>query len=419
MRRVRGILLALLGAAIILTFSLTRAGSSEAASPSQLLPAREAQTVGPGVDNSVCLACHGQPGQTFTMPNGDVVDIYVNPDDYQASVHGRGGYACVQCHTNIREYPHPKLDADIESARALAIELNITCRQCHAMLFEKNAISVHAAARAEGQLAAAVCVDCHGAHNTRQLTDPDTHELLPESRIWIPQTCAKCHSAIYDKYRKSVHGAALIDENNQDVPTCIDCHGVHSILDPTTAAFRLRSPEICAKCHTDEEKMARYGISTYVLTSYVADFHGTTVVLFEKQSPYDETNKAVCYDCHGIHDIESNRDPQTGLRLQQNLLQRCQECHPDASINFPTAWLSHYEPSVDKYPMVYYVNLFYRFFIPGTLGSMGILVVLDVSKRIVNLRAKHAKAAPAHPASASAAENPTKSGKGQEEVKHE
>ena len=204
------------------------------------------------------------------------------------------------------------------------------------------------------------------------------------ARLRIPQTCARCHSAIYEKYRLSVHGYALTEEQNLDVPTCADCHGVHDIQDPRTAEFRLQSPSMCAKCHTDEEKMARYGLSTYVLSSYVADFHGTTVTLFEKQSPDAETNKAVCYDCHGIHDIQRTKDPTTGLQLQENLLVRCQECHPDATANFPTAWLSHYQPSPDKFPIVYYVNLFYSFFIPAVIGGMGLYVLLDAARRIRN-----------------------------------
>ena len=69
------------------------------------------------------------------------------------------------------------------------------------------------------------------------------------------------------------------------MPTCIDCHGVHNIEDPRTAAFRLQSPEMCAKCHADRALMAKYGISTDVFNTYVADFHGTTVAIFEKESP--------------------------------------------------------------------------------------------------------------------------------------
>ena len=40
-----------------------------------------------------------------------------------------------------------------------------------------------------------------------------------------------------------------------------------------------------------------------VLNTYVADFHGTTVVLFDKTFPDQPTNKPVCTDCHGFHDV--------------------------------------------------------------------------------------------------------------------
>lgn len=334
----------------------------------------------PGISNEVCLACHGIPGQIFTMPNGDILDLYVNAEEYHASAHGESGYACVQCHTNIRDYPHPELT--VQSTRELTLQYNATCQLCHAWVFEKQENSVHTRAMEEGQIVAATCIDCHGAHNILRWNDRRTGEKLPAARLRIPQTCAKCHSAIYEKYRLSVHGAALTDEQNLDVPTCVDCHGVHDIQDPNTATYRLQSPSMCAKCHTDAEKMARYGLSTYVLSSYVADFHGTTVMLFEEQSPDAETNKAVCYDCHGIHDIQRTKDPNTGIQLQENLLVRCQECHPDATANFPSAWLSHYKPSPENYPIVYYVDLFYKFFIPGTLGGMGFLVVLDLGRRL-------------------------------------
>jgi hypothetical protein len=237
---------------------------------------------------------------------------------------------------------------------------------------------------------AAVCTDCHGAHDVRQWTDPDTNELLPDARLDIPATCSKCHSEIYQKYEHSVHGAALTEEQNTDVPTCIDCHGVHNIGDPTTNEFRLKSPELCAGCHTDPALMEHYGISTDVLNSYVADFHGTTVTLFEKQSPDAETNKPVCYDCHGVHDISRVDDPETGLQMQESLLVRCKECHPDASTNFPSAWMSHYTPSPRVFPLVYYVELFYKVFIPLVLGGMAILVSMDVGHSIY-VKTRHRK----------------------------
>jgi hypothetical protein len=336
--------------------------------------------IGPIVGNDVCLGCHGQPGLTMTLVNGDVLDLYINPDVYNASIHGKDGYACVQCHTNLGNYPHPPFTTiDLRDA---TLRLTNVCDRCHSGEYNLTMDSVHAAKLAIGIREAAVCSDCHGSHNVRQWTDPETHKLLPDARLSIPATCSKCHNAIYQKYLTSVHGAALTEESNTDVPTCIDCHGVHNIGNPTTAAFRLKSPELCASCHTNPAIMDKYGISTDVLSTYVADFHGTTVTLFEQQSPDAPVNKPVCYDCHGIHDISRVDDPKTGIEMQQNLLVRCKVCHPDASANFPSAWMSHYIPSPEHYSLVYYVNLFYKFFIPMVLGGMVALVGLDVGHSI-------------------------------------
>jgi cytochrome c553 len=123
-------------------------------------------------------------------------------------------------------------------------------------------------------------------------------------RSAIPQTCERCHSQIHDLYADSVHGSALLGEGNPDVPTCIDCHGVHNIQGPTDSQFRLFSPEICARCHADQELMAKYGINTDVFDTYVADFHGTTVEIFQDLAPGQETNKPVCIDCHGVHGVQ-------------------------------------------------------------------------------------------------------------------
>jgi len=125
--------------------------------------------------------------------------------------------------------------------------------------------------------------------------------------------------------------------------------------------------------------MDKYGISTQVFNTYVADFHGTTVTLFQKESPDAPTNKPVCFDCHGVHDIAKADDPQKGLQVKQNILKKCQVCHPGATDNFSTAWMSHYIPSPEKYPVVYFVNIFYQLLIPGVLGGMAVLVVLDIS----------------------------------------
>lgn len=198
------------------------------------------------------------------------------------------------------------------------------------------------------------------------------------------QVCAKCHNAIYTEYKDSVHGAALITENNGDVPVCTSCHGIHNIVDPTTPQQRVDSIQMCANCHTDEKMMKKYNLNTHVLDTYVSDFHGTTATLFKKQSPNERINAPVCYDCHGVHNILKTNDPKAGLQNKENLLKTCQKCHPDAASNFSNVWLGHYYPSLEKYPLVYIINLFYWILIPLVIGSMLIFVISDFIRRRIN-----------------------------------
>lgn len=325
------------------------------------------------VENQVCLGCHSSTDLSMKLPSGETLSLYTDEAAFNQSVHGLQGQRCTACHTNITGYPHPPIFAN--DLRDFSLQMYTICRQCHEQVYQAQLDSNHAKALASGNRMGAVCTDCHTAH---YVTDPNN----PRSRI--PQTCRKCHSTIFDQYKSSVHGAALLDQSNPDVPTCIDCHGVHKIADPTTAAFRLSSPELCAKCHTDKALMKKYNISTNVLNTYVADFHGTTVELFEKQSPNAATNKPVCYDCHGIHDIRAPQDPQSSV-MKDNLLKTCQQCHPDAKADtFTTAWMSHYDASPTQYPAVYYINLFYTILIPVTIGGMLGFILLDFGRRILN-----------------------------------
>jgi nitrate/TMAO reductase-like tetraheme cytochrome c subunit len=362
---------------------ITPVGAS--AVPSLLQNPAPALVIAP--DNAACLACHAQPGLTKTLPSGEVLSSTIDSSHFSGSAHK--DLACTDCHTNINSFPHP--DLQVQTLRDFSMEMYPLCQKCHEDQYNKTLDSVHMQAVAAGNTNAAICTDCHNPHSQPVITDSGG-ALLPEARLSIPEICARCHSAIYNAYIQSVHGAALTQQGNTDVPTCIDCHGVHNIADPTTTAFRLQSPQICAKCHTNPAIMDKYGISTQVLNTYVADFHGTTVTLFEKLSPDQATNKPVCFDCHGVHDIKRVDDPVYGLQMKQNLVLVCQRCHPNANLNFPDAWMSHYIPSPTHFPIVYYVNLFYKFFIPAVIGSMGIFVISDIVRRLIERRrgVKHA-----------------------------
>lgn len=333
-------------------------------------------------DNSLCFSCHTRESFSVELESGEVLPLTIDQKAFETSVHGMNNVSCSDCHVDTPSFPHSKRTT--ESLREVTLKYYTTCEQCHAEQFNLTLDSVHQKSLASGNQNAAVCADCHDPHKQKPLTDDKTGQLLDSARLHVPQTCAKCHSVIYSTYLNSVHGTALTQEGNLDVPTCIDCHGVHNIQDPTTATFRNSTPYMCANCHTNKDIMGKYGLSTQVLNTYVSDFHGTTVVLFDKTFPDQPTNKPVCTDCHGVHDIARSDDPAKGLAVRKNLLARCQTCHPEADVNFPDAWMSHYIPSAENYPIVYYVNLFYKFLIPGVIIPMAVLVLMDFSRKMIN-----------------------------------
>lgn len=323
--------------------------------------------------NAYCLLCHAQPGRTWTLPSGETLSLTVEAHVLADSVHGtgnpEGALDCTDCHVEQR-FPHEPETA--QTVREYQIKRYESCKNCHEDEYTHSGDSVHGAAIREGRLEAATCVDCHGSHD---IQTPD------EPRQRISLTCGKCHGAVFEQYRTSVHGEALFVDSNPDVPTCIDCHGVHNINDPTTNLFRVRSPELCAKCHADAELMAKYDITPNVFDSYLTDFHGTTVALFEQQDPNVATNKAVCYDCHGVHDI-ARSDGEKSKVVRENLLTTCKQCHPNATADFPDAWIGHFPPTLESHPLLFLVNAFYTILIPATLGGITFLVLTDIYRRI-------------------------------------
>ena len=334
-----------------------------------------------------CQTCHNLLRRELTLSNGETVDVHVDPEDIVNSMHGfveiQGTQytplQCTDCHQAQAEYGFPHQLPTASSRRSLTIQMEGVCKECHTEIFDHNQDGVHEKAIAEGNLEAATCADCHGNHSIQDPDDPREH---------VSETCAKCHASINEQYAHSVHGAALLGEDNPDVPVCTDCHGVHNIADPTTDAFRLDSPNMCGTCHADSEMMAKYDISTDVFETYVADFHGTTVTIFERQSPEVGTNKAVCYDCHGIHNILPATDENSQV-IKAHLLTTCRQCHPDATENFPDSWTSHFKPSLENNTLVYLVDLFYLIVIPATIGGFALFIGTDIFRRMIDhLRGK-------------------------------
>jgi predicted CXXCH cytochrome family protein len=315
-----------------------------------------------------CLECHARPGMDITLQTGELLSLTIDPA--KLSAHSRK-LACTDCHVDLKGLAggHPK--RPLPSKRAFAISYSDGCQKCHLDQYKETADGVHRAQIGSGKIDAAVCSDCHGAHDITAPGDP---------RAKISTTCGSCHTKIAAAYVKSVHGQALT-AGSEDVPACTDCHMSHAIGDPRTGAWRAKGPELCGTCHTNEKLMKKYGLSTAVLQTYVADFHGTTVKL--QQGSGENPVVAVCTDCHGVHDITKVKDPSSPV-IKANLLNTCKKCHADAKADFPSSWLSHYQPSLSKAPLVYLVKLLYTVLIPFMIGGLALQIVLHLWRIVVN-----------------------------------
>ncbi len=261
-------------------------------------------------------------------------------------------------------------------------ETENACTPCHTQANlslslpsgEKLPLAVDPSAIASSVHASLQCSDCHSdisgfPHPQTQAPTVQAYKLSQES------VCQTCHPQQYNDVQASVHTLAA----EADRVTCFDCHGAHGVQPASSASFRQESVSTCSGCHGNQDLMRKYGVSTDVVKTYLQDFHGKTSALIGIQGQDMTVEEAVCTDCHSAHNIQSveKLDPNV---MKANLVGTCGKCHEGVTQNFPAAWLSHYEPSLDKTPLVFLVRLFYWIMIPFTIIGLLIHILLDIRK---------------------------------------
>ena len=237
-----------------------------------------------------CLACHGQPG--MKSPTGQSISI--DAAKHAASAHGI--LACGDCHTTIRDYPHP---AKIEK---------VQCATCHPDEASSVPNSIHAV------LGADTCQSCHG----------DPHLVKPAADL-APGKCAECHSQEVKDFASSIHGQAAA-KGDPDAPKCVSCHGpVHKIQtsgDLTSPVAKKNLADTCATCHSNAEFLSRHKIPfAHPVELYKQSVHGRAVA-------GGNDSAASCSDCHGSHNIFPAEDPRSKIN-HWNVAATCGECHKD------------------------------------------------------------------------------------------
>lgn len=354
-------------AASLLAWTLALAPAALPQAP----PAAVEEAITPAEEVDNCMGCHHLPDMELKLESGETLSLQLDGKAYGKSSHKRLG--CTDCHQNLKGVEGEHAKKPLRSRRDFAIAYSEGCKKCHFSNYTDTLDGVHHARIVAGKLDGAVCSDCHGAHDVTPAAEP---------RSRISRTCGRCHKQISETYAKSVHGQALAENENEDVPTCTDCHRSHDIANPHSGSWRVKTPELCGGCHANEKLMAKYKLSPAVLQTYLADFHGTTVRMQQGERGANPV-VALCIDCHGVHDISKVTGPGSRV-LKANLLVTCQKCHPNAKADFPASWLSHYEPSFRKAPLVYGIKLAYQFFIPFMIGGLGLQLLLHLWRLAVN-----------------------------------
>jgi len=201
-------------------------------------------------------------------------------------------------------------------------------------------------------------IDCTTCHTS------DPHIVItPLTKVSLAEKCGSCHEYQYRLHRESIHGEQLA-QGNPDVATCVDCHSpvgnphsVIRVLEYSAPSYRKNIAQTCAKCHDDEELMARYGILEKVYETYMRSFHGKAIQLGTYE--ISQLDKATCINCHGTHDIMSVDDPDSPVAGAENLAKTCEQCHPGAGVEFASGFLAHKEVSPQTSAAVFYTEKFF------------------------------------------------------------
>jgi hypothetical protein len=221
--------------------------------------------------------------------------------------------ACVDCHGDA----HTILPASDPKSPIYHSNIPATCGTCHGQKFLMESTgnssqpfvsyqeSVHGRAVESGSLTAAVCTDCHGAHDI--LPANDAKSLI--NKFNVPQTCGKCHSQIQTVFMRSIHGQAL-SRGNGLAPVCTDCHGIHTIKAPSdpnsSVSEQNLSSTTCARCHQGVRLTQEFGVVGNRVSTYLDSYHGLA-------SQGGSVVVANCASCHGVHNILPSSDPRSTI----------------------------------------------------------------------------------------------------------
>jgi Cytochrome c3 len=373
--------------------------------------------------NESCLMCHSDAG----AKNAAGKSIAVDAKKFATSVHGQMNFKCTDCHSDVsaEKLPHePKLKP-------------ANCAACHEVAVKEYQATAHAKARAGGNMVAATCSDCHGAHEIQRSSEPNSRTNLAR----IEDTCAACHgnAAVIEKgklqggniaaaFHDGIHNRAMHAKGVQQsgTPTCTGCHGAHKILsknDPASRVNREHVALMCGSCHQQvysrfsgsqhgqlrqagnsaaptcidchsAHRIQDHGATKWqvdvikecgtchqdFIKSYRDTYHGQVTQL-------GFTRVATCNSCHGAHEVLPASNPKSMIS-PENRVTTCRSCHPGANANF-AAYKPHGNPH-DRQgdPILYFTRLFMQLLLAGVFSFFGFHTLLWLIRSLKEVKAR-------------------------------
>ncbi|MCB2206486.1 hypothetical protein KQI65_17205 [bacterium] len=341
----------------------------------------------------LCGSCHseGSPVQRQRKIHQDHI-----LENYSESIHGEGllkkgltvAATCISCHTAHEILPHTDPNSSI-ARRNIAK----TCSNCHAQIEEVHVKVIKGELWEKQPHLLPACVDCHQPHKIRNVfydqgtadaqclechqqpnlraadgrsmfvnyqdlghsrhvsvacsqchSGVNNSHTRPCDNITSKVDCAACHAETVDHYNQSIHGV-MAAKNDPDAPSCLDCHGTHSILgknNPNSRTFPTRVPMLCGECHRAGQKGAiRTKDGEDVVSHYIESIHGKGLL----QSGLVVT--AQCTDCHTAHDTQPSSDPRSSVN-HANVSTTCGKCHHGIEEQFAQSIHSRLVNDTDK-----------------------------------------------------------------------
>lgn len=306
-----------------------------------------------------CLICHKHRGLSRIDEEGNFRLFYIDQELFESGPHRRN--KCADCHTDIDRIPHnpaKKVDCTQECH---VTEPSGQRPFSHQPIAEILSGSVHSRFDAEGN-----------------------EKPYPED---YPD-CKDCHEEPIYRPFSVYKGSKMPGVSQRGITRCKACHRTGNFAEDfyehvTSRLHKTRFPletiKICAKCHQDEELLARHDLHDAVKT-YRDTFHGKLMILGSETTPD-------CIDCHVVvgentHMIESQETLTSSVHAN-NVSRTCRssECHEKADPQLADFHV-HMTYEVDKYPMEFYMIIFFKGLMAVVLYFFLTLIFFELMRRL-------------------------------------